>query len=317
MRYVPDGPAIDKVPHLRVGLPGAVRSRAVLTLGVEPGAPVTSALGADTAVGIVLNLLTAPDRAALVAGAEAATSATFSGDHLLAVWALTDRDGALSRRRRLVEVARAAAFHIADSDEIAQIACFLKAYPEEAGSHEPASLYAELLPRVSRLLDAPKDFDLDWIGEYSDVLRANSLLHSGAVQIEDFPEIDLSIVETPLRLHDLTRTMAVSMYRVLTIRSENTYTLEYRRESWVQFPRGPRPARIDLRPLAHRLNLFERSGGAWRADPVSDPTPRMYLDDGRGGPSPSTIDASTVRSEVMDYLQAAPRRPDLLWTPYG
>jgi hypothetical protein len=168
---------------------------------------------------------------------------------------------------------------------------------------------------VKQLIDNPKDFDLYWVGEYSDALQANSLLGSGAVQIEDDRSLDLTIMQTPLRLHDLTRMTVAGCTRLLTVRSENTYTLEYRRESWVPFPEGHPLPRIDLRPLAQRLNLFERAQGTWRADPLDEPTPRLFLDAGQNRPAPSTIDAATVIDEVTGYLRDAARRPELHWTP--
>ena len=315
MRYVPDGPELDAVPHVRLGRTPGGRAAPAMELGTEPGVTLPPALRADTTTGVVLNLLRSPGDWQKLDGVSAVTSASFSGDLLCALWALTDPQGALARAEQIEESARAMEFGVCRSEEAAQIACFIRAYPEESGITEPVLLYSALLPQVARLLDAPREFDLYWIGEYSDVLRANHLLHSGAVQIEDYPELDLTIMQTPLRLHDLTRLTATSGFRLLTIRSENTYTLEYRRESWVQYcSRRPLP-RIDLRPLAQRLNLFERAPGAWCAEPVIEPAPRLFLDDGRGIAAPSRIDAETVVAEVLDFLRTGARRPELHWTP--
>lgn len=315
MRHVPDGPELDTVRHARIGPAPAGRPVPDLALGNEPGVRVRPRFGADTATGIALNMLRSPDAETLLAGLEAVTSAAFSGDRLLAMWALCHPDAGIERSGALVDAARACEFSAARTVEATQIACFVRAYPEESGAPDADALYAELLPRVHQLVDQPKDFDLVWIGEYSDVLQSGSLLGSGAVQIEDEPELDLTIMYTPLRLHDLTRFPAAAHTRLLTVRSENTYSLEYRRDSWVQFPEGRPLPRIDLRPLAQRLNLFERGKGSWRAEPVSEAAPRLYLDAGDGRPAPSLIDAATVIEEVRGYLHDAARRPELHWTP--
>jgi hypothetical protein len=111
-------------------------------------------------------------------------------------------------------------------------------------------------------------------------------------------------METPLWLHDLVRLTAVSGFRLLTVRSENTFVLEYRRESAVRYQsRAPLPRR-ELRPLAARLNLFERNPGGWRAEAFDLPAPRLFFDDGRGRPSPSTLAAETVVEEVLDFFRA-------------
>jgi hypothetical protein len=307
MRYVPDGPEVDAVAHVRLGPTPYGRAAPALTLGTEPGITLPAAWRADTTAAVVLRLLRTPAGREALGGLEAVTSDAFSGDRLLAMWALTAPEAALARAEAIDDAARAAEFGVCRSEEATQIACFLRAYPEETGVRHPALLYSALLPQVERLLDTPKAFDLYWIGEYSDVLRANHLLHSGAVQIEDYPELDLTVMQTPLRLHDFTRLTAAAMFRLLTVRSENTYTLEYRRESWVQYQsRRPLP-RLDLRPLAQRLNLFERAPGTWRAEPLTDPIPRLLLDAGDGRPAPSSIDAETVIAEVLDFLRAAGR----------
>lgn len=315
MRYVPDSPTIEALRHARIGPVPPGRTAPTLALGNEPGTGVPPRYGADTATGVALQLLRSPDAAALLSGLEAVTTHSFSGDRLLAMWALCSPDEALARARLLVAAARAAEFGVAHAEEAAQIACFFRAYPEESGIEDAAALYTDLLPKVRQLLDRPKDFDLYWIGEYSDVLQANNLLGSGAVQIENDPSLDLSLIHTPLRLHDLTRLTAAACSRLLTVRSENTYVLEYRRESWVPFPEGHPLPRIDLRPLAQRLNLFERAPGRWQAEPLDVPVPRLFLDAGQGRPAPSTIAAATVIDEVVSYLQDAARRTELHWTP--
>lgn len=317
MRYVPDGSELDALPHVRLGRTPVGRPPSLLTLGTAPGMQPPPALNADTTTGMVLRLLRSADGRRLLGGAGAATCADFSGDHLLALWALTAPDAALARAGRLTDTARAAEFGVCRSEEVAQIACFLRAYPEEAGIADAGTLFTTLLPQVQRLLDTPRELDLYWIGEYSDVLRANHLLHSGAVQIDDYPELDLTVMQTPLRLHELTRLTAAAHSRLLTVRSENTYLLEYRRESWVRCPPRPTLPRIDLRPLAQRLNFFERAPGSWWADPPDEPVSLLFLDDGRGVASPSRLAAETVIAEVVDYLRAGAHRPQLRWSPRG
>lgn len=315
MRYMPDGPGLDGTPHLRLGVAPPARPAPALQLGVEPGVPVLPGCEADTATALVLNLLRSPAGRARIERIDAVTAATFSGDHLFAMWALAEPDAALARAEALDDAARAVEYGVCRSDEATQIACFCRAYPEETGVQEPALLYSALLPQVQALLDRPKDFDLYWIGEYSDVLRANHMLHSGAVVVDDHPELDLTVIHTPLRLHDFTRLTVASQFRLLTVRSENTYMLEYRRESWTQFrSRRPQP-RIDLRPLATRLNMFELAQGTWRAGALDEPVPRLIFDDGRGVASPSKIDADTVIAEVLDHLREGARRPELWWRP--
>ena len=316
MHYVPDSGELYALAHVRLGPAPANAPQPTLHLGNEPGIRLPLHLRADTTAEIVLRLLRSED-AARLHQLTAVTSAHFQPGHLLAMWALCEPADALARAERLEDAARAAEFGVRRSSEAVQVACFLRAYREETGITDDAELYRALLPHIGRLLDRPKDFDLYWVGEYSDVIQSDSLLGSGAVQVEVFDEIDLTVMYTPLRLHDITRYSATPTFRLLTVRSENTYILEYRRESWVQYrSRRPLP-RTDLAPLAHRLNLFERAPGRWRADPVTLPVPRMYLDAGDGRPAPSSIDAATVVAETVEYLRLTARRRELHWSPYA
>jgi hypothetical protein len=275
------------------------------------------ALRAATGTEIVLNLLRSPDAAERLAGIEAVTCETCDADGLLAVWALLHPEPALHRAHRITAAARAGAFGVWDEDEAAQFVCWVINYPEDLGITDPAEAIHTLLPQVPGMLDRPRDHDLYWIGEYSDVITADAMFRSGAVEVEEHPTIDLAVLHTPLRLHDLVRFRPSVMSRHLTVRAENTYIVEYRRESWTPYPDRRVPPRIDLRPLAARLNLFERNPGHWRAEPVSERKPRLFLDRGDGRSAPSSLDAETAIAEVVDYLTANATKEDLLWTPFG
>jgi hypothetical protein len=314
VRYVPYGPELDGQPHIVAG--GQARPGTVLTLSNLAGSPTPVALLADTSAEMALRLLRS-SRLEDFAADIAVTSGRCDADGLLAVWALLNPDEALARAEAVGEAARAGLYGVRRSSEAAQFACWVNGFRHDEGLADEADAFRALLPLVATALDRPREFDLCWIGEYSDLIHDGAMLNSGAVQIEEYPELDLAILETPLWLHDIVRFSAVSGFRLLTVRSENTFTLEYRLESWVQYQsRRPLP-RIDLHPLAARLNLFERYAGAWRAEPHDAPRPRLFFDDGAGRPSPSALAAETVIAEVLDFFRSYAGRRDLQWSPYG
>jgi hypothetical protein len=217
----------------------------------------------------------------------------------------------------VADAARAGAFSVRWSAEAAQFACWVRGFRRDEGLQNDADAFRVMLPLVADMLDNPRIADLYWIGEYSDLIHDGAMLNSGAVQIEEYPDLDLSVMETPLWLHDLVRFSALSCFRLLTVRSENTFVLEYRRESGVRYQsRRPLP-RLDLRPLGVRLNLFERNSGQWRAEPVDSAAPRLFFDNGEDRPSPSALDAETVIDEARDYFRVNADRHELQWSPYG
>ena len=97
---------------------------------------------------------------------------------------------------------------------------------------------------------------------------------------------------------------------LLTVRGHH-YELAYRYESWVQFrSRAVRP-RVDLAPLAERLNTEESAVGGtvrWVAQSVSALTPTLVPERRRGEqPGPAAVVAA-----VEAHLRAAPPA----WDPF-
>ncbi len=325
MRYVSATGALPE--HVMVN--GRPLTGTRLCLSNWPGVPTPKEFLGDSGAETVLRLLRSGLADEILAGIDAATSTRFDCGGLLALWALLNPDEALGREAPLTAAARAAEFGVSVSFEASAVVMTVSTYMRANDSPLAAELeglvdedrvtllYARLLPQIGALLDNVKPFEMLWFAEYTDVMQSNALLHSGAVLIEMLPELDLVILDTPLRLHPLVRlTAAAGGSRLLTVRSENTFSLDYRYESWVQYQsRRPLP-RIALSPLAARLNLFERRDGRWRAQEVSSPTPRLYFDDGSGRPSPSSIARETVVEEIADYLAAHRDDQSLLWSPY-
>jgi hypothetical protein len=313
VRYLPNGPELEAVRHVVIGATAC--AGASLVLSHAPGAPTPPPLRAATNAEIALNLLRSSRRDGLLAGVDVVTADRFDADTLLAVWVLLQPEAALVRAARVVDAAHAGAFRVHTSGEAAKFICWVNGFRDEHALDENGRAFRIMLPQVAAVLDDPRAHDLYWIGEYSDITQSEALLNSGAVQIDEYPDLDLAVLQTPLDLHDLVRFSATGCSRVLTVRSENTYMLEYRLESWVREPPRRTLPRLDLRPLAARLNLFERSVGAWRAEPVDARTPRLYLESGDGRPAPSALDAETVIAEVLDFLRGHASDHRLVWSP--
>lgn len=325
MQFVPY-PQICGVPHVIVDGTGAPGS--VLVLSHQPGVRTPPELRGDTSTEIVLRFLDQADWQKRLAGVTIMSNDHFDLDGLLAAWALANPDAARARRGPALAAARAGDFHWYREDAAAHFACLIRGTSEWAATpsgrplaglsarEREAALYLDLLPLVADMLDDSQRFDEYWFLEYTDVIRSNAMRYSGAVQVEEFPDLDLAVLDTPLDLHDLTRLSCSSLSRLLTVRSENTYTFEYRYESWVQYASRRVLPRLDLAPLAMRLNLFERFPGRWRAETTRQPQSRLYLDNG-SGPAPSSIARETLVAEVLDYLRANAANQALQWSPYS
>jgi hypothetical protein len=80
-----------------------------------------------------------------------------------------------------------------------------------------------------------------------------------------------------------------------------SYELQYRYESWVQYiSRKPLP-RIDLTPLADEFSAMEQDAARWTFNGVDQITPSLTL----SGSEQSCIPPETVRSRVTEFLRAS------------
>ena len=166
-----------------------------------------------------------------------------------------------------------------------------------------------------------------WAEEDATLDESERALALGLITIEDVPDVDLAVVTVPdgdefhhlggghrfggdwvsgvhpVALHNATDRGALLVFE------GGRPELRYRYESWVQFrSRAIRP-RVDLLPLAERLNDEEGAGRAlWSAGAVSSLTPTLSLEEG----AQSALDPARVRTLVEQHLRESPPA----WDPY-
>ena len=287
----------------------------LLTLSHHPDAGSPAQLRADTSTAIVDRFLALPD-----AGREAVdvvlTNDHYDEDGVLGLWLLIEQPGQGDPTRSLACAAAAAGdFATWSRPEAAWCAIAVMALAEAPttplpgvrralrralGTDPAGALYAEVLPRVRRVLEDPERFTELWQPRWTSVTRDLDRLDGGMVSLEEDPAADLAIVETDEPIDDLALMARTPMSRVLTIGGGGT-TLRYRYETWVEFASRPLPPRLPLGPLAERLADGEE-GLDWRFDDVAAPRPRLWSCDFHGRPAPSAQEPAAIRAIVADYL---------------
>ena len=313
---------------------GAPAPGTVLCLSHWPGVGSPPEFAADLSADMAFRYLVAFDRHG---AARAASNNHFDQDGLVGLFALVAPAEALTRRAELTEVARAGDFAVTSSRTAARVSMVLSAYADpERSPFAPlpaayddltAMLYGELLGRLPELCDRPARSRELWAEEDAAWSASEAAVASGTVTITEVPDVDLAIVEVPegvpdlgghrfagqwvSGLHPLAVNNATARGALLTLRG-NRYELSYRYESWVQFTsRAVRP-RVDLAPLAERLNAEETAVGGtaqWVAQPVSALTPTLAP---TGGDA-SVLSPATVAARVTAHLRAAPPA----WDPFA
>ena len=335
MRFEPY-PTLGDRPHVVVD--GAPNDATALLLSHWPRQPggdgTPRALRADTSAEIVFRWLAAREPSVDV---ELASNNHFDEDGLVGLFALIDPGAAIERRARLIDVASAGDFATCTTRDAARTACTIAAFadPERSplaratfagtDADRTAALYSQMLPRLAELVDAPERFRRLWEDEDARIDHDVAAIASGAVRIEEVPELDLAVVTLPAHaagglasrfagqrrecVHPIALHAATSRTCILTHDTRGgRHEVLYRYETWVQLAsRRPR-ARRDLSVLARQASPLEPSGARWTFDGVSAITPRLRLDEAQE----SGLDPARFRALLEDALRTLPAA----WDPY-
>lgn len=295
---------------------GAPTAGTVLTLSHWPATPTPVPLRADLSVESALRWRERPGR---WPGAGLVSTDHLDQDGLASVYALVEPGEARRRRPILVEVARAGDFATFTERDAARVSFALATLADPERSPLPAGgdLTAELLGRLASLVDHPGRQAGWWREEDASLAAGEALVASGKVLIEEVAPLDLAVVSipeaAPLRLatrfmaradapcHPAAIHNATACGRLL-VRQGARFELVLRYESWVRLVSRRMAARVDLGPLAERLEAEERNGARWCADPVSCLVPRLTL----VGAGETSLAPSRVRELVEDHLGTAP-----------
>jgi hypothetical protein len=306
MRYVPYG-ELDGIPNVVVD--GARHPDSLIVLSHWPKSGSPPELRDDLSAQIAFRYLDRPD---LHVVADAVSNNHFDQDGLMSMYALVDPDAAQARRDRAVDVARMGDFDTYVDRDSARIAWTIAALAADPAVGDP---YAELLPRVSELLDHPEHHRDLWADEDEHLTRSEAGVASGEITIEEVPELDLAVVPVPERwspppadfltpvvdqaVHATAVHNATDRCRVLYQRGRH-YRLQYRYETWVQHTAHP-PGRIDLTALAEELSALEPGDTHWTFGSVGDIAPALEPA-GAGDDPESAIPPEDFRARVSQAL---------------
>ena len=284
----------------------------VLTLSHWRSAATPPDLAADTSTEIVDRYLRLRHRGLAVT---AVTNNHYDEDGILGLWMLLERPSVNDSRRALaVAAAQAGDFRSWVDPDAPKVALALAALAERpttpfpdvlralsspSGRDPAGAICAAVLPRVGPLLGDPERYARFWRPRWSAVDDDIELIDSGAVSIQEWPAVDLAVVQTPRPLDPLAIYPRTPCSRVLTVTGD-TIVFQDRYESWVKFVSRRVPERIDLGRLADRFNQRDPiPGGSWRYEGVSAITPRL-LKSGPGGLGvPTGLDVSWIVEQLV------------------
>ena len=160
------------------------------------------------------------------------------------------------------------------------------------------------LPRFKKVIENIEDFKEDWYEEYEAVQNGIQQQVSSTV----FESIGLvkKEFEKPSHYYALFSDTEGSDI-VLSIYPNNRYELEYKYTTWIDLASRTCLPRIDLKPLATKLNEIEKSEYTWQVDSISDTRPILRLEatklskvDRYANPAERNIYTSSISSNQFE-----------------
>lgn len=303
-------------PHAQVD--GAALEGTVLSLSHWPSSGTPAGLRADTSALIVERYLASDPGGPDV---RAVTTNHYDEDGLLAIWLLLRRPAENSPARRLaVASAEAGDFGTWTDPWAPRVAIAAMAMAERrttpfpdvgrilarSGGGDPAgNLHRAILPRVGGLLADPGRYRLLWGPEWARITADADVLDAGDATLSERGDADLAIVRAPRPLHRMAVYPRTRSMRVMSATPDGTLTIAHRYETWVDYASRPLSPRVDLAPLAARLQGIERNRGRWLFEGVQAIMPRLMLAGDRGLPAPSSLSVERVADELAGFLAEA------------
>lgn len=308
------------------------------------GAPTPAAVKDDTSAAIVLNAMrqNLPEL-----NLPYVTANHFDVDGFVGVWALLNPEQALEQEELLRQMALIGDFRELDlnhplAGEALKLVCWLNAKErelfyrpfeademEEKEAAQCVQKFRYFLREFGRVLQDPDWEQGAWEDEVGGVLLGYRDMYKPETKLSRFPELGLVIIETPHPLHYyalFSRTQGFDT--VLSCYEGNKYELEYKYTTWVDIASRPTLPRINLEPLAIRLNELETTDHTWTWDSITETGPLLRLDGDKltrsetyANPTEreifaSSIPVSQLKQEVEQFFREAYHniRPKYNWS---
>jgi hypothetical protein len=288
------------------------------------GAPIPEGCEADTTTEIVIKAI---EKGLPELEKSYVTNNHYDIDGFLGVWSVFNPKLAIEHSALLVEMAQIADFreinfNYAEWQKALKLVCWLnkeegeKFYPP-FGAPEIAEKEMEAcVPKYHHFLEAFGQMlilaitDIPETEEYKLVM--GQISQSTDSTTLDFIRLHTVKSQEPLHYYCLyagseNADMVLSQY------ANNRYELEYKYTTWVQTTRLHFP-RIDLKPLAERLNALEKSDYKWDTEHFTDTAPIIRLKGKKLSKKerysspidrpiyPSSIGPETFKSICIDYF---------------
>jgi len=257
-----------------------------LVLSHWKGANIHESIAADTSGEIVLN--------AIEQGLEGLEIRNISATHFdidgfVGVFALFSPALAMEFKEVLIEMARIGDFREFDpknpaAEHALKLCCwmnklekdkFYRPFEEKDEIEECEHKFDYFLKEFGDVLMNTENYRSDWIEEYKEVYKSLSQISDREYHLE----LGLLFLHAEERGHYYALFSESEGFDLVgSIYPNNGYELEFKYTTWIDLASRPSLPRIDLRPLAEKLNQEEESSYVWKVDQITDTGPILRLE---------------------------------------
>ena len=184
------------------------------------------------------------------------------------------------------------------------------------GADKALARYVWLLGNAERVLGDPDSLAGCWLDEWRACVDELDACRSGAMERERMAHAGLSIARTPTPVRRMTLNTLAGAFRILHVitgADGPRYRYHDRTESWFEVVSFTPMPRVDLRPLAARLQELEGPPDGrfrWCADPPTEPVPELWfgVDESQAYGlvsrtlGPSRLPPESVRAALLTHL---------------
>src|SRR4026208_2138798 len=190
--------ALESVPKLSVD--GTVDN--AIHFSHWKGNKTPASVKADTSTEIALNLVAAPNRAALTQDIELVTNNHFDTDGVLSVWTVLNGEQALAYRDLLISAAEAGDFSEYSSDDGVRVSIAIQGSDQASPNNDDGSPLARLLageevdddarayelvlPKVEHLLTHISEYESLWREGWNNVAAAIESFEQGKSRVTEY-----------------------------------------------------------------------------------------------------------------------------------
>ncbi len=289
-----------------------------LNLSHWPGNRTPDQFKADTSTEMAIKFMKSPDKDKYLKGLEIVTNNHYDTDGFLSVASILYPDLSIENEKLLIDTATTGDFSRFTTQKALKFDLTVSAFSSSSKSPlysqiqdlpeapKRQVLYDTLLDLYPKLLSEIDTYSYLWDKEYQMILKELEELKNGTVRVESHEDMDLGVLYTPKKLRLITQCTATPSNRILEITHQDNgffYRFQYTVDSWFELlTKKPLP-RLDLKPLANRLNDMESNSMIhWEADPITNPRPTLAPEDSQGKWSISQLPPDKVAQVVMDYF---------------